>query len=115
MGSHIFLIDRKVYCAVKSRIDAELYECQLKNPQNETEMLRLRDKVNEDAPDEMEDIPIQRWTASMVVVVKCILTEDKVQTVSLRLHSNDKAMSLAEQIADLFGETKYSISFFFKG
>ena len=59
-------------------------------------MLRLRDKVNAGAPDEMEDIPIQRWTASMVIVVRCMLTEDKAQTVSLRLHSDDKAMSIAE-------------------
>jgi hypothetical protein len=33
--------------------------------------------------------------------------------VLLKLNSNDKAMAIAEQIADLFGETKYSISFFF--
>jgi hypothetical protein len=31
-----------------------------------------------------------------VIVVRCILTEDKAQTVSLRLHSDDKAMSIAE-------------------
>ena len=32
--------------------------------------------------------------------------------VQLKLDTNDKAMAIAEYIADLFAETKYSISFF---
>jgi len=31
----------------------------------------------------------------------------------MKVSTNDKAMVIAEQIADLFAETKYSISFFY--
>jgi hypothetical protein len=33
--------------------------------------------------------------------------------VTMKFNTNDKAMAIAEQIADLFAETKYSISFFY--
>lgn len=35
--------------------------------------------------------------------------------ITLSASADDKAMAIAEQIADLFGETKYSISFFMSG
>ena len=35
--------------------------------------------------------------------------------MTLSVLADDKAMAIAEQIADLFGETKYSISFFMGG
>jgi hypothetical protein len=54
------------------------------------------------------------WTNTVNVNVRSILVEEKKQTVLLKVNANDKAMVIAEQIADLFGETKYSISFFFK-
>lgn len=41
-----------------------------------------------------------------------MLSKDKCGTVTISLNTNDKAMKIAEQIAELFGETKYSISFF---
>jgi hypothetical protein len=63
------------------------------------------------------DQPIEdgftRWTNTVNINVRSILSEDKKQMVMLKLNVNDKAMVIAEQIADLFGETKYSISFFF--
>lgn len=55
-----------------------------------------------------------KWTDTVNVNVRCILSEEKKQTVLLKVNTNDKAMVVAEQIADLFGETKYSISLFFK-
>ena len=36
-------------------------------------------------------------------------------TMTLTAQADDKAMAIAEQIADLFGETKYSVSFFTAG
>lgn len=53
------------------------------------------------------------WTNTVNINVRCILSEEKKQTVLLKVNTNDKAMVIAEQIADLFGETKYSISFFY--
>ena len=53
------------------------------------------------------------WTTTVNINVRCILSEEKKQTVLLKVNTNDKAMVVAEQIADLFGETKYSISFFY--
>lgn len=44
-----------------------------------------------------------------------ILSEDKKINMTLSAGADDKAMAIAEQIADLFGETKYSISFFMGG
>ena len=32
----------------------------------------------------------------------------------MKFNTNDKAMAIAEQVADLFAETKYSISFFYR-
>ena len=43
------------------------------------------------------------------------MAEGKTQTLRYKLKTNDKAMAFAEQIADLFNETKYSISFFYNG
>ena len=44
-----------------------------------------------------------------------MLAEDKRYNMTLSVSADDKAMAIAEQIADLFGETKYSISFFMGG
>lgn len=44
-----------------------------------------------------------------------MVNQEKKQTIEICINTNDKAMAFAEQIADLFGETKYSISFFQKG
>ena len=44
-----------------------------------------------------------------------MLSEDKKYNMTLSVCADDKAMIIAEQIADLFGETKYSISFFMGG
>jgi len=44
-----------------------------------------------------------------------ILSEEKRVAITLSASADDKAMAIAEQIADLFGETKYSISFFMSG
>lgn len=52
------------------------------------------------------------WTNQVKLNVRCILSQDKKQVVQLKMNVNDKAMAIAEQIADLFAETKYSISFF---
>ena len=44
--------------------------------------------------------------------IRVILTEDKNQTVQLKLKTIDKALSISEQIANLFSETKYSTTLF---
>ena len=44
-----------------------------------------------------------------------MLSEEKKITMTLTALADDKAMAIAEQIADLFGETKYSVSFFTGG
>ena len=36
-------------------------------------------------------------------------------TMTLTVQADDKAMAIADQIAEIFGETKYSISFFSAG
>ena len=53
------------------------------------------------------------WTNKINLKVKCTLAQDKIQTIKMKVSTNDKAMVVAEQIADLFAETKYSISFFY--
>jgi len=47
--------------------------------------------------------------------VYVILSEEKRVSITLSAYADDKAMAIAEQVADLFGETKYSISFFMSG
>lgn len=51
----------------------------------------------------------------MKLQVLVILSEDKKVTMTMSLQADDKAMAIADQIADIFGETKYSISFFSGG
>lgn len=56
-----------------------------------------------------------RFTNQISLQVRVILSEDKKVSFTLSASADDKAMAVAEQIADLFGETKYSISFFTGG
>jgi hypothetical protein len=44
-----------------------------------------------------------------------MLSEEKRVAMTISASADDKAMAMGEQIADLFGETKYSISFFMSG
>ena len=44
-----------------------------------------------------------------------VLNFDKKYNMTISAHTDDKAMAVAEQLAELFGETKYSISFFMDG
>jgi hypothetical protein len=55
------------------------------------------------------------FTNQISLQVYVILSEDKKVMLTLPVSADDKAMAIAEQIADLFGETKYSISFFMGG
>ena len=41
-----------------------------------------------------------------------MLTENKSQTVKLAFHADVQAVWVAETIAEMFGEHKYSVSFF---
>lgn len=51
----------------------------------------------------------------MYLQVYAVLQFDKKYTMTVSSHADDKMMAVAEQLADLFGETKYSISFFMDG
>ena len=68
--------------------------------------------VNDDASTEEVEMPITKFTTQLKCCVNVILSEDKRGKVKISINSNDRAMVIAEQISELFGETKYSISFF---
>ena len=53
------------------------------------------------------------WFSNQVYLeVFVVLNHDKKVNLTLPMHSDNKAMEVAEHVAELFGETKYSISFF---
>ena len=113
VGEYVFLVDQMKYALVKSRVgeDDPVYECKIIDPkQPGVEDIQMLQMLSMDQP--VED-GFTRWTNTVNINVRSILSEDKKQMVMLKLNVNDKAMVIAEQIADLFGETKYSISFFF--
>lgn len=97
---------------IKSKIDENIYECTIKKSKTETEesMLILM-PIGEEEEAQGE---ITKWSNTFRVNVRIILSDEKRQTVDIMVGANDKAMAIAEQMADLFGETKYSISFFHK-
>ena len=53
-----------------------------------------------------------KWTAKVFVNVRVVLTENKTHTVKLSFHADERAVWVAETIAEMFGEHKYSVSFF---
>lgn len=46
------------------------------------------------------------------IQVRVILNETSKSTIKIKVSINDKVQKIAEVIAELFGETKYSISLF---
>lgn len=58
---------------------------------------------------------LHTWTSKIYIQIRVILQEDKVQTLELQCNTNHKIQDLQEQIANIFGETKYSTSLFCKG
>ena len=60
-------------------------------------------------------MPVTRFSNYISLQVYVILSEEKRVSITLSASADDKAMAIAEQIADLYGETKYSISFFMSG
>lgn len=53
-----------------------------------------------------------KWTAKVFVNVRVVLTENKTHTVKISFHADERAVWVAETIAEMFGEHKYSVSFF---
>lgn len=62
------------------------------------------------AKDELDKVTW--YTHQIWLEVYVVLSKDKKVNLTLSSHSDDKAMEVAEHVAELFGETKYSISFF---
>ena len=52
------------------------------------------------------------WTNRVKLRIRIILSDSSVQTMIFSCRTSDKVLNLAEQIGDVFGETKYSTSFF---
>ena len=62
------------------------------------------------AKDEFENVT---WYTHMIYLeIYVVLSKEKKVNLTISSHSDDKAMEVAEQVAELYGETKYSISFF---
>ena len=82
-------------------IDEGLYSCQIND---EERMLELN-----------EDNHKKTWTTIVNLQVQTILSQEKKQTVVLKVNINDTILKVVDLIGDLFGETKYSITLFAKG
>ena len=95
------MVETQKYAQVGSMIDEELYSTRV---DGEEQMLELH-----------SDNYGSVWTKQIHVKIRVILSNDKIQTVKLCCKVTDKIMSVQEQIANLFGETKYSTSIFAKG
>ena len=106
VGDHIFLINQKSFACIKNCIEDTLFECDVKG---DTQMLILPPIPEQDYSSSENNL----WTNKINLKVKCTLAQDKKQTICMKVGTNDKAMVVAEQIADLFAETKYAISFFY--
>ena len=87
-------------------------------------MLLLKPEVNPNDPNAKNEVPpeanpnnlpITRYSNQVQLQVYVILSEEKKVTMTLTVQADDKAMAIADQIAEIFGETKYSISFFSAG
>lgn len=61
------------------------------------------------------NLPVTYFSNLVKLQVYVILSEEKKVTMTLTVQADDKAMAIADQIAEIFGETKYSISFFTGG
>ena len=109
VGTYIYLTDMKIYGFVKSKIEEDMYEVVVNDFEQEMFLFPLNKQ--EDIDNEEKTI----WQNTIFLKIKAILSSEKTTTVEYKLKTNDKAMAFAEQIADLYNETKYSISFFYNG
>lgn len=124
-NSFVFLVDLRTYALVKRKIEDKdnCYECVKKKTQKdgpsvdeepcELMLLPVKDRHLLEQEKTKEELEGATWFTNKIYLEICvILSHDKKVNLTLSMHSDDKAMQMAEQVADLFGETKYSISFF---
>ena len=93
----MLLVENKVV-QVKQSVDEGLWSCIV---DGEESVLELQ-------PEDKDIV----WSTNVQIEARVILTEQSKSTVKIKVNINDKVQKIAECIADLFGETKYSISLF---
>lgn len=123
VGGFVYLVDRCAFAMVKAKADedANKYECVIKNaskgsphPEEETQTLTLQSITKKaESTDQIQELTL--FSNQIYLQVYVVLNFDKKYNMTVSSHADDKMMAVAEQLADLFGETKYSISFFMDG
>ena len=51
----------------------------------------------------------------MNLTIRVVASEEKKLTIKMKRNANDKLMDVAKEMADFLGESKYGLSFFYKG
>ena len=97
-GQALMLLAENKVVQVKQSVDEGLWSCIV---DGEESVLELQ-------PEDKDIV----WSTNVQIEARVILTEQSKSTVKIKVNINDKVQKIAECIADLFGETKYSISLF---
>ena len=79
----------------------------LKVPSRESNEL---EEAEVDLSQEKEGFSLQ-----VTLTIRVVASEEKKFTISMKRNANDKFMDVAKEMADFLGESKYGLSFFYKG
>ena len=94
IDTYVLLTDTQKFVFVKSKIDDGLYT------------------VTDGSEEQVVELTEDSYTTRVSIKARVVLGEDKKQTVEINVGVNEQLVRVAEIIADLVGETKYTISLF---
>lgn len=103
-NSYVFIVKRNQYGLIKSKKADNILLVKIKNTEKGNEMEEVEvDIIRDEVITEVE------------VSVRVVTSEDKKLSIIIKKPANDKIKAIAEELAELLGLSKYSLTFFYRG